>query len=437
MVSKSPEWKKPQKSAQYFGSANQGLGFLHVEVSSEEDKIRLWDSSDNHGVLTIEEGDMEQKDILQNLMRMFDKEWQWKLKPMDEYRYLVRFPPNKRVDSIAMGDVIWFPLNKEGVMASLKVCDGEIKPIGKLEEVWVQVRGIPPKWSKWEVLQQVPSSLGKLIDVDWYSLFSNQFAMVRLKLKCKDPCRIPRQRVLEIQDEHFLLNYRVEGFKQQNLEGKKDDGDEDGDDNNTDDEDDLLKEDLDDINGRVQNQSVGGSKGSRGEEATPKTNLKGGQTEQNKNQSKTAMMIDTTKKSVERMMETGEIGEVINKYVCINLLKAMELDDKEDEEEEGESQQGTGEDQEPTNLPEEWIYAITKEDTAGVQKDKRGTSTTESNLINLPAEVNQKTKVWGPIQAERRSSRLNNDDKTILEKAKNLKRKINLEDNKGIKSHPP
>jgi hypothetical protein len=100
----------------------------------------------------------------------------------------------------------------------------------------------------------------------------------------------------------------------------------------------------------------------------------------------------------------------------------MELDDKEDEEEEGESQQGTGEDQEPTNLPEEWIYAITKEDTAGVQEDKRGTSTTESNLINLPAEVNQKTKVWGPIQAERRSSRLNNDDKTILEKAKNLKK---------------
>lgn len=54
---------------------------------------------------------------------MFDKEWMWKLKPMDECRYMVRFPPNKRVDSIAMGDVIWFPLNKEGVMASVKVWD--------------------------------------------------------------------------------------------------------------------------------------------------------------------------------------------------------------------------------------------------------------------------------------------------------------------------
>jgi hypothetical protein len=45
MVSKCPEWKTQQKVAQYFSSANQGLGFLHVEVDSKEDKIRLWDAS--------------------------------------------------------------------------------------------------------------------------------------------------------------------------------------------------------------------------------------------------------------------------------------------------------------------------------------------------------------------------------------------------------
>jgi hypothetical protein len=104
-----------------------------------------------------------------------------------------------------MGDVIWFPLNKEGVMASLKAWDDEIQPIGRLKEAWVQVRGIPPKLSEWSVFQQIASSLGKLADVDWYSLFSNQFAMVRLKVKCKNPIRIPLERVLQIQDELLLL----------------------------------------------------------------------------------------------------------------------------------------------------------------------------------------------------------------------------------------
>jgi hypothetical protein len=145
MVGKCPEWERPQKVAQYYGSANQGLGFLHVEVETKEDKLRLWNASNNHGVLTIEEGEMEQEEIVQSLRRMFDKEWHWKLRTMDEYRYMVKFPPNKKVEDIAMGDVIWFPLNKEGVMASLKAWDGETQPIGKLKEVWVQVRGIPSR----------------------------------------------------------------------------------------------------------------------------------------------------------------------------------------------------------------------------------------------------------------------------------------------------
>jgi hypothetical protein len=184
--------------AQYFGSANQGLGFLHVEVDSKDDKIRLWDTSNNHGVLTIEEGEMEKEEIIQTLRRMFDKDWVWKLRPLDEYRYMIKFPPTRKVEDIAMGDVIWFPMNKEGVMASLKAWDGKIQPVGRLKEAWVQIRGIPPRWSDWGVFQQVASSLGKLIDVDWYSLFSNQFAMVRMKIKCKNPSRIPMERVLEI-----------------------------------------------------------------------------------------------------------------------------------------------------------------------------------------------------------------------------------------------
>jgi hypothetical protein len=42
-------------------------------------------------------------------------------------------------------------------------------------------------------------------------------------------------------------------------------------------------------------------------------------------------------------------------------------------------------------------------------------------------------KVWGPVIPQRRSQRNLGDDKTMLEKAQDLKRKHDLEDNKGIK----
>lgn len=56
---------------------------------------------------------------------------------------------SKRVHS----EVIYFPLNKDGVLGFMKVWDGEIQAHEELAEVWVQVRGIPPKWSDWITFQ--------------------------------------------------------------------------------------------------------------------------------------------------------------------------------------------------------------------------------------------------------------------------------------------
>jgi hypothetical protein len=319
-------------------------------------------------VLTIEEGEMGQEEIIQNLKRMFDKEWQWKLKPMDEYRYMVRFPPTKRVQDIAMGDVIWFPLSKEGVMASLKMWDGEIKPIGKLKEAWVQVRGIPPKWSEWGVFQQIASSLGKLVDVDWYSLFSHQFAMVKLKIKCKDPCKIPTQRVLEIKDELYLLTYKVEEFEQ-NQNGKETDDGGDGDeDPDNDEEDDLLQEDLEDLNRRPQDPSGSVKDKEKRGDNTPKSKTSGGQSGQRESYAKT---VNSARKSIEKMMDEGEFQEGLTNNLCGNLLKAMELEEREEGEEEQAEEIGREEnqDQEMVNLPDEWIYAMSKEEESIVLKD--------------------------------------------------------------------
>lgn len=86
--------KEPHVAMQYMGSANKGLRFFHVDVEEKQDRFKLWTGFDNCGVFTIEEGVMSQEDILKNLKDLFDKDWLWQLKQLDEFMFLFRFVIN-------------------------------------------------------------------------------------------------------------------------------------------------------------------------------------------------------------------------------------------------------------------------------------------------------------------------------------------------------
>ena len=87
---------------QYFGSANRGLGSYHVNVKARENRFRHWASFDNFGGFTIEEGGIDEGGILESLKEQ-----------LEEYSYLVRFPPNKKVENVVVGKVSMFYLNRE------------------------------------------------------------------------------------------------------------------------------------------------------------------------------------------------------------------------------------------------------------------------------------------------------------------------------------
>lgn len=464
MVEKCPEWEKPLKAAQYYGSANHGLGFLHIDLEGVEGQAKLGSILDNYGVLTIEEGEMDKEGIILCLKRMFDKDWSWELKGMDEYRFMIRFPPNKKVEDIVMGDMIWFPLNKEGVMASLKAWDGEIKPIGRLVEAWVQVRGIPPKWSGWVVFQQIASSLGKLADIDWYSLFSSQHEMVRLKIKCKDPTKIPTQRLLEMNDDLFILSYKVENFEQIQKSKNQDEDDDggDGDDDPDLDEDDLLGDELPENNtSRTQATTKTTEKGQGSTSAERKEASQSGKHTPGNSSKRTAYQsqeaVELAWQSINRKAEIADKTGEMNTQYCMNLLRAMELEEKE-ENSEMEQIMEAGEDNELINLPEEWVYSLSEGEIRDNTQPPSEVNNGEEMLpeqeeqhdqegdVNMLGEqgkttigeegrTKRKTNKWGPIQAEKRSTRLREDGKTALEKAQNLKRKVNLEDNQGKKTY--
>jgi hypothetical protein len=132
-------------------------------------------------------------------------------------------------------------MKKEGVLVSLKAWSGDIEPYDSLDMVWVQVRGVPPKWSSWKCLRQIASSLGKMVEVDRSSLFSSFFSMVKVKITCKDPTRIPRKRLFEMDNFFYVIHFKVE----KSLEMRKEDGDDEGkDEDNGDHEEDFGMEEF-------------------------------------------------------------------------------------------------------------------------------------------------------------------------------------------------
>jgi hypothetical protein len=212
------------EGAQYLGSAAQGLGFFHVEVSKVKGKSGFMKFLDNCAVLTIEEGVITTEEIVENMQMMFDHKWPWQLKEIEDMKYLVRFPPHKSVSTILISETTYFKIKKDYVLVSLKASMGDIESYDVLDEIWVQIRGVPPKWSSWRTFYQIACSLGKMVEIDWNSLFSSFFSMVRVKIACKNVDKISLKRLFEMQKLMYVIHFKVEKRQDRRDGGEDDDG---------------------------------------------------------------------------------------------------------------------------------------------------------------------------------------------------------------------
>jgi hypothetical protein len=108
---------------------------------------------DNCAILIVEEGDIGQEEIVENLLQLFDKKWHWELREIEEFKFLLRFPPHKKIANTLISDITYFNLRKEDVLVSLRAWNGDMDPFDTLDEVWVQIRGVPPPVEYLEVAQ--------------------------------------------------------------------------------------------------------------------------------------------------------------------------------------------------------------------------------------------------------------------------------------------
>jgi hypothetical protein len=117
---------------------------------------------------------------------------------------------------------------------------GNLDHFSEMKEVWIQMECIPPKWCDCKIFAQITSGLDLLLDVDWASLFKFFYEKVRLKIACRNPSKIPVERLFELDKKLYLVNILVEGVEQEGLSkmGKVGgDDDDQGEDGATDDDD--------------------------------------------------------------------------------------------------------------------------------------------------------------------------------------------------------
>jgi hypothetical protein len=135
-------WKNPQHAATYLGSAGASLGFYHIELLEAE--TTRWLNLNNCGVVKVMRGEISLVELEQELLAIFCKEWPWQIRELTPTRFLVRFPPHKRVADLK--SIPSFNLRKEGVQVQVMEWVGDLDQFSELKEAWITVEGIPPKW---------------------------------------------------------------------------------------------------------------------------------------------------------------------------------------------------------------------------------------------------------------------------------------------------
>lgn len=349
-------------------------------------------------------------------------------------------------------------------MASLSVWNGEIEPIGSLTEVWVQTTGIPPKWVDWHTLREVTSSIGLMVEVDWHSLFNSFFSLARVKVQCKNPSRIPKEIIFVFDAKLFKIAFKPQGYEFE--EYPPEDGLEKGEEDIDPEEEDLLDEELKDLEKDKNSHPAEKEDSAKGSSThgQPSGNTQGKQS------------IPAGSKSVKRALRFEEVfqAEQGQELECVALLKVVELEE-DDISETNDSMELEGlrtnedmsqKDTSLINLPEEWVYDMQHQNRGlfaerndsprpSVQLNLEQPSVEIIKSVAVNAQSSQpaaedfdkvkqvdvcqkgkrvgKKKQWGPILPLRRSSRHVDGGRSMLDKAQDVKRKWNLEDNQGNK----
>jgi hypothetical protein len=350
---------------------------------------------DNMGIVVVNEGEISEKELEQNFNEMWKVKWFSQIRKLSDKRFLVRFPPSKRIRDLV--EYTSVNLKKKGVNVSFINWEGEAKPFEEFKEVWVNVEGIPCKYLTWRVIAQVASAIGVLVDVDWHVIFKSLYKKIRIKVSPRDSEKISPSKLFEFEQCFFLVSFDVE---EATAGGEDNDNDNDaGNDTVAVDEDDDTEVDFQKEVDKFSKSEATGMDTDAGVDV-PTTNVWKSVTNA-KNLDNSVLERSVRAKVLEDKMPCKD-AEVVT------VVRAVE-------------------DNVGRHLLEEFVEESEEEENAA----------NDTQIVKPPSIpiVQEKKKVWGPVLATRMSSRIARDGKSAIEKAQALKKAKNLEVPQGKKVH--
>ena len=132
-VEDCPGRKKPHKVAKYVGSAANGLGYYKIDVSDINGQHL--GVLKNVGLVITEPGEISKEQLAAEFSAIYKTSWPWQIRKLDEWSFLVKFPPEIPVETVA--GYPCFGLSKEDISVRVLVWDGEIQHVAESEEVWI------------------------------------------------------------------------------------------------------------------------------------------------------------------------------------------------------------------------------------------------------------------------------------------------------------
>lgn len=144
-VEDCPDRKKPRTAAKFVGSAATGLGFFQIEVPDVNDQHQ--GSRKNVGIVFIEAGQVTKEELSHNFSLIYKTNWPWHIRKLDEWTFLVKFPPHIPVEQVAGYPNFGLP-ELDGVTVNVEVWKGEMDHYAELQTVWLQLSGVAPAWAE-------------------------------------------------------------------------------------------------------------------------------------------------------------------------------------------------------------------------------------------------------------------------------------------------
>jgi hypothetical protein len=113
-------------------------------------------------VVVIKSGSISMFELERGLSNIFYREWPWQIREFISSKFLVRFPPHRKVYNIK--NLPSFNWRKEVVQVEV-VEIRELEHFSELSEVWIQLEGIPLKWCDWKAFAQMSTGFWLMLEV--------------------------------------------------------------------------------------------------------------------------------------------------------------------------------------------------------------------------------------------------------------------------------